>query len=425
MTSWVATEPNLMPVGVDGGPARMAGWVSDRLIIDAGGPGDTTTAVLDAGRPNRTADQVVDGGDPDGDAGWPLDTPTYPQSAGGAAILDPGTTIWSTPVRASGVAVAPADVQEGVTYTAGVTVDQLAGLVLTWVTSSGAPGDSVDAVGHGRVTITAVAPPGTIGAFLGVRAPKVTLTGGDPDPDVRILRYPSWLADDDDPSLVRVVELGPVTVTWPTIIEGTRDRGPLPPARAAAALLWSLVPQVQRSADTTAAGPGLLRHYTDGISRMLDAAWDTIEQAPDLTSPTGVPTVWVPWLAEALGIPTDNAPTSTLRSAITAWTEAPTVGSSAAIAATTRRFLLGTKQALVQPAPPWVIYVGVRADECPQGTETLRKQVVATGQVPAGYVLRVVNVAASWAAVDAAYPLWRDSDGLTWAVVDSTGVTLS
>lgn len=193
-------------------------------------------------------------------------------------------------------------------------------------------------------------------------------------------------------------------------------------------LLWSYLPAVVRDADDVGhdgGPPDLLRDYVESIAGMVEPSTYTLAQgaAGHLTDAALTPAALVPWLAQALGVDPFGSE-ATVRARIAARAEAPATGSRSAIAASARQFLIGERQVLIGADPPWGIKIGVRPADRDITLAALAAKVVATGVVPAGYVLEAVDVLASWAAVEAGIGgTWAGAYG-SWSRIEAFGVDL-
>lgn len=123
-------------------------------------------------------------------------------------------------------------------------------------------------------------------------------------------------------------------------------------------LAYSLLPEFMREADEVqnpeAGGWPLLRLF-DAWGHIGDRAREVTAELYDgtWTDPSTVPDRGLLWLASVLGVPASqkNVPPAQLREALTNMIAngRPPVGTRAQVAAATRQFLTGTKQALVTP----------------------------------------------------------------------------
>lgn len=172
--------------------------------------------------------------------------------------------------------------------------------------------------------------------------------------------------------------------------------------------------------------PGVMRDLTEAVAGMLNGPMDMLDraQAGTLTDPAATPDTWIRWLATCLGVPQASTVAETRRLAVNR-ASVSTAGSAAAIADLVRSYLTGSRSAVALPTAgqPWMITIGVRADEAPEGDlPGLGARIVATGQVPAGFTIQVTALDSTWTDYEQTYAIWSDLDGVTWARRDSAGV---
>lgn len=299
----------------------------------------------------------------------------------------------------------PMPVRSGSAYTAAVDIEGAGNVLIFWVSPSGITlGTVVDDGADGRISVTAVAPPSALGAVMGVQ------NAGDP-----------------------------ATFRNPVFVQSTADPGPLPPLPDPLLVgdrLYGSLPEMYRTADTTAAGPGQtplpLYQLLHAIGEQADWPLYYADRmaARELTDPDLADDAWIPWLAQASGISQSTSTTAVadMRAGIAGKQQAAQPGTPAAIIALVRTWLTGSKVCNIVPtSTAWTIAVQVRADEMNGMTATqLKDRILATGLVPAGFTLNISNALPTWGQIDAAFgSTWgaKDTNFPLWQDIDSYGVT--
>lgn len=383
---YTPTRPNLLPAsGLSGGQANLVGWFA---------PGGAVA----------------------------------PDNGDGTLSLARDSSI-TTADTSGGVAVARQPARAGSTFTAAVTADSVVILALLWVGGDGLVTVGPTSFGAGRVAVSGVAPASVIGVLVQVVAPTARVTSQASTSET--VTYYQGMDAGPYAFYADAGNASPALLSYPVLTSGTADPGPTPPTPIDTSLgnrMYQMLPAMYR-ADDVATGYTLQR-FLAGISagaNETQAVVDLITSGA-LTDPINCPDAWVPWLAQAAGIPSrPGLPVADLRALLVAQNLAPVVGSRAAIAAVARRYLTGSRIADVSPSPsdPWRLNVRVKSDELvpPGDTATLAANIMATGQVPAGCYVFVFTGLPTWAQYDAAIVKWSDAEGKRWADLDSIGVT--
>jgi hypothetical protein len=334
-----------------------------------------------------------------------------------------------------GVATSPIPVLPGRWYTAAVDVSELAVVVLQWVGADGTVGERLTGYGTGRAAVSGVAPDTAAGVVVAVWPGVVTAEPNPDDPGTLIVSFPAGLRPAGMP-LVIVADRTPqatMTVAEPVLVRSRVDPGRLPDDDADDSLGWRMyagLPDVYRlldAADRSVAAGRPLWQFVKGATTPADDVRTLMTRiaAGDLTDPGRADDRWVGWAAQILGVPAVGSATD-IRAALTAQHAAPAPGTAAALAATVRPMLTGTRTVDVRPgSAAFTIVVRVRTDELGlvgDDPAVLRDRVAATGQVPAGFVVSVTTTRPTWAQVDAATGSWADTDGADWSDVDARGL---
>ncbi|MBM9467267.1 hypothetical protein [Nakamurella leprariae] len=347
----------------------------------------------------------------------------------GGVMLGEDEGVSTSPITEN-VAPLPIPVTPGETYTAGVSCDGLVIIAMQWVGEDGTVAARVFGWGVRRAAVTATCPANITGVIVAVFNPTFTITaitGGVLTVDYyRPLQWP------DAPALIVGVEPpGPILISDPVLARTQVDPGPVPPTVADTsfgAYWWASLPRMYRDTDEDR----VLRRYLAGVGAAADqvSAVRNRLDAGDLTSPAAADDAWVPWLAQVVGVPVSTA--AETRRLLIARGQSPAVGTRPALAALAQTYLTGTRQvSVVASSEPWTILLRVRADEAESagGPEGVVAKVLATGQVPAGFTVRVDTAQQTWDQIDSAVRVsggkWAGIDGPTqrsWAFVDSLGL---
>lgn len=159
-----------------------------------------------------------------------------------------------------------------------------------------------------------------------------------------------------------------------------------------------------------------------------------LSRASALGDPMQAEPDWLPWMAQLVGARLDPAASveeqrDTIRYATSGWRG----GTRQAIADAARTALTGSRYARVEPhskAPSgsleagsvWDITIVTRASETPDPGAVL-DAVLRKGVKPAGAVLWHAMYEATWAQIEAAFPLWEMWDAATWDQLAAVGST--
>ncbi len=387
---WQAGDGNLLTFDkTDGGLARWVGWLNMADGSSAGNNGDGTLTLAE-------------------DTG--IATAYYP----------------------AGVAISPMLVQPGANYVAAVTCDRLVAVGVSFIYGDGTVSAATWGFGTTRAAVSVQAPANSVSAIVSVFAPtaRVTSAGSTTEAvtfwDITEMGAWAFLADSETP--------GPVTLSGVVFVHGNTDPGPLDPAVVDTTFgqrVWTSLPQMYVDYDKADTRTGLpLSKFLHGLFAQVDDVEAVRDQilAGQLTDPTQVPDKWVSWLAQIVGAPITTI--ANTRSVLQSQQTGPAVGTRQYLRALGKSFLTGTKVCDVFPNPVnrWELAIRVRTDQLGLVTDAagFKAAMIATGQVPAGFLLRIVT----------GLPLWSDIDGFgdgtwggldrpnpRWSDIDSIGVS--
>lgn len=154
----------------------------------------------------------------------------------------------------------------------------------------------------------------------------------------------------------------------------------------------------------------------------------------DLVDPTAADAKWLPWLAQLVGVEIDpNEPTAFNRDSIRYASSGFRAGSKNALETAVRKVLTGSKYALAMPhtkvnesgsivsGTVWDITILTRAQESPSSF-TVLQAVNKDTLKPAGVKLYHRTYTASWDALEASMPYWRDWNSATWDLIEQAGL---
>lgn len=160
-----------------------------------------------------------------------------------------------------------------------------------------------------------------------------------------------------------------------------------------------------------------------------------IGSTSDLVDPTSADAAWLPWLGQLVGVKTDpNASVANNRDAIRFAASGFRAGSKYALEKAVRAVLTGSKYALAMPATKvdangnlvagsvWDITIVTRNGETPSSF-TVLQQVNKDELKPAGVKLYHRTYTASWDALEASLPYWRDWETKFWDDIEQIGIS--
>jgi hypothetical protein len=165
---------------------------------------------------------------------------------------------------------------------------------------------------------------------------------------------------------------------------------------------------------------------TDIIGRIAMRLINGIESS-QLVDPVLADAGWLLWMAQLVGAKVSSYdPEQTLRAIIASASSGWRAGTKDSMAAAARTQLTGSQyveildhQTSTGPGGQWDVLVKTRSVETPNNQAVL-DAISAAGVKPAGVVLHIVHTAASWDALEAAYPTSDQWDALTWDEIEST-----
>jgi hypothetical protein len=169
---------------------------------------------------------------------------------------------------------------------------------------------------------------------------------------------------------------------------------------------------------------------------------DRVKDAPelgstsDLVDPLSADTEWLPWIGQLVGVKiTPAMGVLEARDAIAFASAGYRAGSKYAMEKAVRNVLSGSKYAValphtkvvngnIQAGTVWDLTILTRAQESPPSEQiiaVLNKPTVK----PAGIVLYHKTYQASWDALEAALPYWKDWETVSWDALEQIGLQYS
>ncbi|UVF61465.1 hypothetical protein SEA_DALANDE_52 [Gordonia phage DalanDe] len=155
----------------------------------------------------------------------------------------------------------------------------------------------------------------------------------------------------------------------------------------------------------------------------------------DLVDPTAADAKWLPWLGQLIGVKIDpNESEAVNRDSIRYASSGFRAGSKDALEKAVRGVLTGSKYAVAMPhtkvnqqgfisaGTTWDITILTRAQESPSSYVVLQSVNKDTLK-PAGVMLYHKTYEASWDALEASLPYWRDWETLVWDEIEQVGVS--
>lgn len=151
-------------------------------------------------------------------------------------------------------------------------------------------------------------------------------------------------------------------------------------------------------------------------------------ESSDLTNPATADAVWLPWLAQFVGVRPENyATTSELRTAIASGASGFRPGTVDAIKELARSVLTGTQyvevydHSITTPGDggEWDVLIVTVTSETTSDPATA---VIAAGGKPAGVLLHHVSFNSTWDALEAGFANWNAIDAVDWQTIEEVGL---